>query len=271
MRSVTGTTVDIQSHQLQYSCRHPVLLHGKATGITSYRYFVVRVDDHHTNASCSLVPGTQESVCIDALCFRRARSWYSVVGFIHDTLAQSTSLCLLPQGEAAQQSARAFCAAATAPTQQADGPASMKKPDWAPGTPASGREQTLGEAFAAMQYHGRGARKVHTAANLACLALRRHDCHGSCNLYIPLGSLSATMSSILYEYTVPIDYNITQHFLRVHMYSYLYAPLIRIIRDLLLCCLPISVVRVRRGSLPAQPALMWSPRQKPTEGRVLLC
>lgn len=74
-----------------------------------------------------------------------------------------------PQGEAAQQSARAFCAAVTAPTQQADGPASMKKPDWAPGTPASGREQTLGEAFAAMQHHGRGARKVHTTAVLACL------------------------------------------------------------------------------------------------------
>ncbi|CAM9224242.1 unnamed protein product [Ascophyllum nodosum] len=29
-----------------------------------------------------------------------------------------------------------------------------------PGTPAPGREQTLGEAFAAMQYHGRGKRKV---------------------------------------------------------------------------------------------------------------
>lgn len=34
------------------------------------------------------------------------------------------------------------------------------KPDWAPGVPAPGREQTLGEAFAAMQHHGRGTRKV---------------------------------------------------------------------------------------------------------------
>lgn len=31
---------------------------------------------------------------------------------------------------------------------------------WAPGTPAPGREQTVGEAWAAMQYHGRGTRKV---------------------------------------------------------------------------------------------------------------
>ncbi|CAN0089505.1 unnamed protein product [Scytosiphon promiscuus] len=35
-----------------------------------------------------------------------------------------------------------------------------RKPDWAPGTPAPGREQTVGEAFAAMQYHARGTRKV---------------------------------------------------------------------------------------------------------------
>lgn len=44
-----------------------------------------------------LVPLTQESVCIDTLCFPRARSRYSsVVGFIHDTLAQSPSLCVPP-------------------------------------------------------------------------------------------------------------------------------------------------------------------------------
>lgn len=35
-----------------------------------------------------------------------------------------------------------------------------RKPDWPVGTPAPGRAQTLGEAFAAMQHHARGTRKV---------------------------------------------------------------------------------------------------------------
>ncbi|CAM9526973.1 unnamed protein product [Ectocarpus sp. 6 AP-2014] len=51
-------------------------------------------------------------------------------------------------------SAAAAVAAAAAPSGE------KIKQDWAPGTPPEGRDQTIGEAFAAMQYHARGTRKV---------------------------------------------------------------------------------------------------------------
>ncbi|CAB1119244.1 unnamed protein product [Ectocarpus sp. CCAP 1310/34] len=51
-------------------------------------------------------------------------------------------------------SAAAAAAAAAAPSGE------KRKQDWAPGTPPAGRDQTIGEAFAAMQYHARGTRKV---------------------------------------------------------------------------------------------------------------
>ncbi|CAM9735751.1 unnamed protein product [Ectocarpus sp. 12 AP-2014] len=51
-------------------------------------------------------------------------------------------------------SAAAAAAAAAAPTGE------KRRQDWAPGTPPAGRDQTIGEAFAAMQYHARGTRKV---------------------------------------------------------------------------------------------------------------
>eukprot|EP00752_Nemacystus_decipiens_P009862 g8799.t1 len=70
---------------------------------------------------------------------------------------------------------RARLAAVNAPTQRppawtptrglSDAPSAApaegkRKPDWPVGTPAPGRAQTLGEAFAAMQHHARGTRKV---------------------------------------------------------------------------------------------------------------
>ncbi|CAN0129782.1 unnamed protein product [Pylaiella littoralis] len=49
---------------------------------------------------------------------------------------------------------RGLSDSSAAPTEE------IRKPDWAPGTPPPGRAQTIGEAFAAMQHHARGTRKV---------------------------------------------------------------------------------------------------------------